>query len=1054
VQGELALSRFFKGLSLEKHFLTSWVPCFMQALIISHRDNILPNSLRIRATCAVFLVFLVIGTVFLGFSVRPAFSQSSVVLSGNVLPFLRQAQTLASPNTQVESQTRLTLAIGLAMRNRAGLDAYIAELHDASSSNYHKWLTPVEIANEFGPSQGDYDAVVAWLQGQGIKVTQTFNHRLVIMASTTADQASRVFGVSFGAYHYNHQTFVAAANEPSVPAQLSEIVSSITGLDTYYGLVSHLAQRVTVGQAGPNSLSLPYTPANIRTAYNLPVLSAGVKMGVLSACEASTTDLNGFASTYGLPSYNTNYFRVAVNSKGDGSDPPTDQEPTLDVEWSHALAPGANLYFYFDNDASFCGAGALWSFSGMTAAAAKALADNLVQTWSTSWGCSENNCYNSGTRGAQDAEYVSMVAAGMTGFVASGDYGAYATGDKSTLDVQFPGSDPNVVAVGGTTLTINNDGSYGSESGLWCPGCFTTGWGGGGGNSVTFSKPSWQSGVAGVSGAGRGVPDVSLEMDFHYLIYYGGSLSGCCWGGTSFAAPEWNGIMATIIYATTIPSTRFGNINTLLYSATPNAWTASRRDVITGANGYTSSCGGGGQPQCGYSAGSGWDYATGWGSLNGIPAVAPTTTTTTLTTTNSSTSTSLVSSTTTTSSTSYTGTSTLTSTVPVTVTVVQVPVTVMATTTSTSVASSTSTTTLISHTGTSTSTSVVVVTTSITMMPTTTVTALATSTSTAYTSGTSTSTLTSYTGTSTSTSVVVVTTSVTVMPTTTVNATVTFTSTAYTSGTTSLTVTSYTGTFTSIGTVVVTTTVTALPSTTVTALATSTSTAYASGTTTLTLTSYTGTSTASSAVVVTTTVTALPSTTVTATATSTSTVPTSATSTVSSYSTTSTSTSTVVITTTVTLHGAASVLSPSTTNTYTTTTPTNSTNTQTLTSPTSSSTSSSGSTITSTTQTSSQTTSGLTSKSNSTSSTPSATIISTTQSSTTSTPTSASTTSITNQTLPVTTVKSSTTTGSTGTLLGSMDAWTALVLVACSIVGFRVIPYSEESSEGGGEENE
>jgi len=607
------------GLSLEKyssHHLNHYI------LI---RANVFPNRLRIRASLpAAFLIFLVVSTVFVGFNVRPAFSQSSVVLSGNVLPFLSQAQTLASPNAQVESQTRLTLAIGLAMRDRAGLDAYIEELHDRNSSNYHQWLTPVEIANEFGPSQGDYDAVVAWLQGQGIKVTQTFNHRLVIMASTRADVASRVFGVSFGTYNYNNQTFVAAANEPSVPAQFSGIVSSITGLDTYYGLANNLAHRDTpVGQAGPNSLSPPYTPANIRTAYNLPALSAsGVAMGVLSACEASTTDLNGFASTYSLPSYilNTNYFRVAVNSKGDGSDPPTDPEPTLDLEWSHALGPGANLYFYFDNNVIGCGSSAGWYFSGSIAVAAKVLADNLVQTWSTSWGCSENACWDSADRNSMDTELASMVAAGMTGFVATGDNGAYANRDKSTLDVQFPGSDPNIIAVGGTTLTINNDGSYGSESALWNPTEDAPyGWGGGGGNSVTFTKPSWQSGVTGVSGTGRGVPDVSLEMDFHYPIYYGGSLSGCCWGGTSFAAPEWNGIMATIIYATTQPSYRFGNINYLLYSATSNVWTQSRRDVTTGANGYASSCGGSGQPQCGYSAGPGWDYATGWGSLDGIP---------------------------------------------------------------------------------------------------------------------------------------------------------------------------------------------------------------------------------------------------------------------------------------------------------------------------------------------------------------------------------------------------------------------------------------------------
>ncbi len=495
-----------------------------------------------------------------------------------MLPFLGHAQTLAPLTAQV-SRTRLTLAIGLAMRDRAGLDAYIEELHDRNSSNYHHWLTPVEIANEFGPSQVDYDAVVAWLQSQGINVTQTFNHRLVIMASTTTDVASRVFGVTFNTYKYTNQTFVAVANEPSVPTRFSGIVSSVTGLDTYYGLNSkHVHRNSLVTQPGANSLSLPYTPANIQTAYNLPTLSAGVAIGVLSGCEASTSDLNGFASTYSLPSstLNTNYFRVAVNSLGDGSDPPTDQEPTLDLEWSHALGSGANLYFYFDNNVGSCGSGALWSFSGMIASAAKMLSDNLVQSWSLGWGCSEDQCWDSADRSSMDTVLASMVAAGMTGFVASGDCGAYATCDMSTLDVQFPASDPNIVAAGGTTLTINNDGSYGSESALWCgvSSCSLEGFGGGGGNSVIFAKPSWQSGVTGVSKTGRGLPDVSLDMDFHYAIYYSGSLS-TYWGGTSFSAPEWNGIMTTIIYATMWPSYRFGNINYYLYSAKPNVWTPS-----------------------------------------------------------------------------------------------------------------------------------------------------------------------------------------------------------------------------------------------------------------------------------------------------------------------------------------------------------------------------------------------------------------------------------------------------------------------------------------------
>jgi hypothetical protein len=594
------------------------------------------------------MVFLVLSTVFVGFNVRQTFSASSVILHGNVLPFLGQAQALAASS----GQAMLTLAVGLSMRDRAGLDAYIQQLHDRKSPYFHQWLTPQQIADRFGPSQANYDAVVSWLNAQGISVTQTFNHRLVIMASTTADMASQVFGVNFGTFNYDNQTFAAATNEPSLPSQFSGVIQSVTGLDTYQGMKRHHAQgNAPLEQAGPDSLSTPYTPTNIQKAYNLPVLdgftgrnaydlgvaNGPVVMGVLSPCEASTTDLNGFASAYGLTSYSvgSNYFRVAVNSKGDGSDPPTDAEPTLDLEWSHAMAPGATLYFYYDNNVGGCGSKPLWAFSGFIAAAAKVLSDNLVETWSLSWGAYETK-WSLALRSSMDNNLASMVAAGMTGFVASGDCGAYDNCDRTNLWVDYPGSDPNVVDVGGTTLTINNDGTYGSESGLWCPGCASGGqdWGGGGGNSAVWPKPSWQSGVSGITGSNRGVPDVALDMDFHYPIYYGGSLycTGAlvCYGGTSFAAPEWNGIMATIIdaalYGTqgysqsaTQPYYRFGNVNFNIYTSSEVAslWTPAVRDVTTGANGYASNCGGSGQPTCGYSAGPGWDYATGWGSLVG-----------------------------------------------------------------------------------------------------------------------------------------------------------------------------------------------------------------------------------------------------------------------------------------------------------------------------------------------------------------------------------------------------------------------------------------------------
>jgi len=565
-----------------------------------------------------------------------------VQLQGNVLPFIQSGTAQPMAGANVASDTPLTLAVGLNMRDKAGLDAYVVQLHDRSSPDFHNWLTPGQIADRFGPSQADYDTVVSWLQGQGITVSQTFNHRLVVMATATTSVASSVFRVNFANFNYDGQTFAAATNDPYVPPELSGIVASVTGLNTYHGMKSNSAQGAPAGEVGPNTLSPPYTPSIIQTAYKMPVKDGftgaanGVNMGILTACEAATTDLNGFASTYGLTAYtlNSNYFKVAINAKGDGSDPATDEEATLDAEWSHAMAPGATLYFYYDNYVDGCGVGAGWYFAGTIAGLSRMYSDNLIQTWSTSWGCSETNCWGDADKTTANTILANMVAAGMTGFVASGDNGAYANGDKSTLDVQFPQGSPNVVSVGGTTLSINNDGSINSESGLWNGDWGSAGWGGGGGRSVKFGKPSFQNNLLPETLSGRGSPDVAMEMDFHYPIYYGGGIS-TGWGGTSFGAPEWNGYMASFIdYALTASGPfapdpahhygRWGQIDTVIYYIAghtgtdgTSAFKLGHRDTTSGANGYTSSCGGTGQPQCAYNAVAGWDYATGWGSQVG-----------------------------------------------------------------------------------------------------------------------------------------------------------------------------------------------------------------------------------------------------------------------------------------------------------------------------------------------------------------------------------------------------------------------------------------------------
>jgi hypothetical protein len=256
------------------------------------------------------------------------------------------------------------------------------------------------------------------------------------------------------------------------------------------------------------------------------------------------------------------------------------------------------------------------------------LSDNLARTMSTSWGCQELGCYDSGDMNTADSIFSSMIGQGWTLVAASGDQGA-AAGCGAATAVQFPSSDPNVVAAGGTTLSLFGGPVFSSEV-AWSggpDGCGTNDGGSTGGFSSFFGTPGYQSSL----GLGsRGLPDVALNADWFNTpqnIFFGGSLQGN--GGTSIVAPEMAGFFANeesyLLYLSTQISGGLcnghgcgplGNGNWYLYWFGENPSYAPHYpfyDITSGCNnndvtaffGLTFFC-----------AGSGWDAVTGWGSVN------------------------------------------------------------------------------------------------------------------------------------------------------------------------------------------------------------------------------------------------------------------------------------------------------------------------------------------------------------------------------------------------------------------------------------------------------
>jgi subtilase family serine protease len=273
----------------------------------------------------------------------------------------------------------------------------------------------------------------------------------------------------------------------------------------------------------PQTSSSPtgLSPATIKSAYNFPTsltAGAGMTIAIVDAYNDpnAESDLGVFSSTYGLPACTTaNGCFKKVNQNGGTSYPRTDSgwslEISLDVQWAHAIAPGAHILLVEAKSNSFS-----------NLLAAEDYAKTHAQYVSNSWGGGESSGETS-----YDSHFVQS---GVAFFVSSGDNG---------FGAQYPSSSPNVISVGGTTLHFSG-GSLSSE----------TGWSGSGGGCSTYETAnSAQSSFSQYGqvncGGKRATPDVSLDADpasgvsVYDTVRYQGQSGWWTVGGTSASSPMW-----------------------------------------------------------------------------------------------------------------------------------------------------------------------------------------------------------------------------------------------------------------------------------------------------------------------------------------------------------------------------------------------------------------------------------------------------------------------------------------------------------------------------------
>jgi hypothetical protein len=319
--------------------------------------------------------------------------------------------------------------------------------------------------------------------------------------------------------------------------------------------------KIVTGPSPPGPPAPPftgYTPAQVRQAYSFTGVGtgAGQTIAIVDAYNDPTiaADLTAFDNNYGLSAASL----TVVNQTG-GSTLPTvsdtawSTEAALDVEWAHAIAPGAKILLVEANTGSQ---------SDLLAAVQTAAGYSGVSVVSMSWGASE---FSGET--ADDSYFTTPSGHGNVTFIA-------ATGDSGAGAI-WPASSPNVVAVGGTTLTVGTGGAYAAES-AWIDG--------GGGASKYEASTSAQETVTG--SFVRDTPDVSYDADpsTGFAVYSAGS-----WmveGGTSAGAPQWAAIIAIADQSSGSALSTSQTISAL-YSAPA----ADFHDVTTGSNGYPATAG-------------------------------------------------------------------------------------------------------------------------------------------------------------------------------------------------------------------------------------------------------------------------------------------------------------------------------------------------------------------------------------------------------------------------------------------------------------------------------
>ncbi|MGA8429978.1 MAG: protease pro-enzyme activation domain-containing protein [Candidatus Sulfotelmatobacter sp.] len=549
--------------------------------------------------------------------IQPIDENRRAVLSGHLHPMARAENTTGYMPSEQRMEQMVLVLRGNSEQETA-LEELIEAQQDPGSAYYHQWLTPQAFAQRFGTSVNDLKQISGWLQSHGMEIEETPSNRAVIF-SGSAWQVETTFHTTMRTYVVNGEAHYANATDPEIPEALAHVIHGVASLHNFVSEPMHVtAPAFTSGSAHylmPRDWAMIY---DVTPLYNAGITGSGESIAVLGRSDIYVSDVQSFRANAALPANNP---QTIVNGADPGVSNSGDQmESTLDVEWAGAVAQKAAVKFVTSKSGSS---------DGIALSAQYAVAHNVAPIVSLSYGMCEA-AEGSGGNAFWNNLWEQAAAQGMSVFVSAGDSGA-AGCDASNARTATEGravnglcSSPYSTCVGGTEFSEGSNSTryWASSNGVgmssalayipenvWNESGSDGLWAGGGGASTVYSKPSWQSAPGVPADGKRDVPDVAMTAAIHdsYVILMDGSLQAVA--GTSAAAPSLAGAMALVVQKAGASQ---GNVNPVLYRLATRQLSDGGADVFHDITSGNNSVPG----VSGFNAGTGYDAATGLGSID------------------------------------------------------------------------------------------------------------------------------------------------------------------------------------------------------------------------------------------------------------------------------------------------------------------------------------------------------------------------------------------------------------------------------------------------------